>query len=473
VSAPARPRPSGVERQVPPEPDAAALFAFTPEQAAALASRHGTPCFVYDVRRAEQSFRRLAAALPPRVALAFAVKANPHPELLAHLAALGARFDCASAGELQRAATALAAERPARPARPARGHAPAGSGASGALAASPVSGASADGSPRLLYAGPGKRDSELALAVALGARVQAEGWEDLQRLSALVCSGGQRDAQGVGATGPRAGSSEPLAVNLRVHPRLAPAEARSLLGGSGPSAFGVDEEDLPALLPRVAALPGVRVTGLHVFAATNQRDASALLAAWEHVFQLGLSLQREHGLQLAQIDLGGGLGVPYAAGEAPLDVAALGAGLAALLARHAWFTGEVLLEPGRYLAASCGDYLVRVVRTKHSRGTRFAILEGGINHLLRPMLTGQPFPVRRVVRAATAHAADPETHATVLAGPLCTALDRLGEVLLPELFPGDVLDFGMVGAYGATEAMSDFLSHPRPPEIWVEASERG
>jgi len=453
VSAPARPGTPGAD----------ALFAFAPDRARALAAEHGTPCFVYDVRRAEQAFLRLSAALPPRVTLAFAVKANPHPALLARLAALGARFDCASAGELRRAAAALA-------------------GAAGP----PAPGAA----PRLLYAGPGKREAELALALALGARVQAEGWEDLQRVDALVAASGTPRRDGAAAAS--------VDVNLRVHPRLAPAEERALLGGSGPSAFGVDEEDVPELLARAAALTGVRVTGLHVFAATNQRDASALLAAWAHVFELGRSLQHEHGLQLAQIDLGGGLGVPYAADETPLDVGALGAGLAALLARHAWFGGEVLLEPGRYIAAACGDYLVRVVRTKHSRGTRFAILEGGINHLLRPLLTGQPFPVRRVGRAAPGGgwragdeaapasrrpadeeaapagrrpaddgAGDGPLRSTVLAGPLCTALDRLGEVALPELAPGDLLAFGMVGAYGATEAMADFLSHPRAAEVWV------
>jgi diaminopimelate decarboxylase len=426
VSAPPRPGPAGAGQQR----GEGALFAFTPEESAALAARHGTPCFVYDVRRAEQAFRALSAVLPPRVALAYAVKANPHAELLARLAALGARFDCASAGELQRAATALAGTRPPLPGE----------------------------SSRVLYAGPGKRDPELALAVALGARVQAEGWEDLARLSALVAG---------------AALTAPLAVNVRVHPRLAPAEERALLGGSGPSAFGVDEEDLPALLARAAALPGVRIAGLHVFAATNQRDAAALLAAWEHVLSLGRTLQESHGLRLEQVDLGGGLGVAYAPGEAPLDLDALGAGLAALLARHGWFTGELLLEPGRFLAASCGEYLVRVVRTKSSRGTRFAILEGGINHLMRPMLTGQPFPVRRVARGPGAPPGDGPLLATVLAGPLCTALDRLGEVLLPSLHPGDLLAFGMAGAYGATEAMGAFLSHPRPPEIWVDPARGG
>jgi len=119
------------------------------------------------------------------------------------------------------------------------------------------------------------------------------------------------------------------------------------------------------------------------------------------------------------------------------------------------------MEPGRFLAAPCGVYLSRVVRVKESRGVRFVILEAGVNHLLRPLLTGQPFPVRAV------GAAGPLRPAT-LAGPLCTSLDRLGDVDLPELEPGALLAFGTVGAYGFTEAMAPFLSHPVPPEVWVD-----
>ena len=119
-----------------------------------------------------------------------------------------------------------------------------------------------------------------------------------------------------------------------------------------------------------------------------------------------------------------------------------------------------MLEPGRFLAAPCGVYLSRVVRVKESRGVRFAILEGGVNHLLRPLLTGQPFPVKAVGGTG------PSRPAT-LAGPLCTSLDRLGEVDLPELAPGALLAFGTVGAYGFTEAMAPFLSHPVPEEVWV------
>jgi diaminopimelate decarboxylase len=101
-----------------------------------------------------------------------------------------------------------------------------------------------------------------------------------------------------------------------------------------------------------------------------------------------------------------------------------------------------------------------VVRIKESRGTRFAILEGGINHLIRPLLTGQAFPVRAVGRG-------PGEVPTTLAGPLCTSLDRLGVVHLPDLQPGDLLAFGTTGAYGLNEGMTHFLSHPVPPEVWV------
>jgi diaminopimelate decarboxylase len=88
-------------------------------------------------------------------------------------------------------------------------------------------------------------------------------------------------------------------------------------------------------------------------------------------------------------------------------------------------------------------------------------LEGGINHLIRPLLTGEPFPVKAIGKGI---GNTPYT----LAGPLCTSLDRLGEVRLPELAAGDLLAFGTTGAYGLNEGMTHFLSHPVPPEVWVD-----
>ncbi len=381
------------------------LFAFEDATCRNLADTHGTPCFVYSGAAAEAQFSSLRAVLPSRVRLAYAVKANPHPGLLARFAALGASFDCASMGELARV---------------------------GALMLPPG---------RTFFAGPGKRAEELRKALAMGVRVQAEGCEDLARIDALA----DRD----------------VAVNLRVHPAFEVDEGNRIIGGSGPSAFGVDEEDVPELLQRAASLRHVRIQGLHVFAASNQRDASKLLAIHGAVLGLAKRLSEAHGFVFEQIDLGGGLGVPYAVDERPLDLISFGQGLSTLLTQHAWFTGELILEPGRFLAGPCGIYLARVVRIKESRGTRFAILEGGINHLIRPLLTGQPFPVKAVGKGQGSR---PYT----LAGPLCTSLDRLGDVRLPELQAGDLLAFGTTGAYGLSEGMTHFLSHPVPPEVWVD-----
>ncbi len=381
------------------------LFPLDDAACLTLAEAHGTPLFVYDGATAEAQFRRLRSALPPRARLAFAVKANPHPELLKRFAALGSSFDCASMGELHRVAE---------------------------LGLSPG---------RTFFAGPGKRREELELAVKMKVRIQAEGWEDLARLDGL--------------------SASELAVNLRVHPATGAEEGNRIIGGVGPSAFGIDEEQLPEILARAKSLKRVRIRGLHVFAASNQRDAWKLLATHAMVLEMAERMHRDHGLELEQIDLGGGLGVAYSEDQSELDVEALGQCLAQLLCEHAWFSGELILEPGRFLAAPCGVYLARVIRIKESRGTRFAILEGGINHLLRPLLTGEPFPVRAIGK-------DGPAVRTTLAGPLCTSLDRLGEAMLPEdLAAGDLLAFGRTGAYGFSESMTHFLSHPVPKEIWV------
>ncbi len=381
------------------------LFPFDDDACVALAEAHGTPLFAYHGGTAEAQFKGLRAALPDRVRLAYAMKANPHPELLKRFAALGASFDCASIGELHRAAELGL---------------PAG---------------------RTFFAGPGKRREELSLALKMKVRIQAEGWEDLARVDEI--------------------SASEVAVNLRVHPASGVEEGNRIIGGVGPSAFGIDEEQIPEILARAKSLRHVRIRGLHVFAASNQRDVQKLLATHRMVLEMATRLHREHGLELDQIDLGGGLGVAYSADQTELDVVALGQGLGQLQHGHSWFSGELILEPGRFLAAPCGIYLVRVIRIKESRGTRFAILEGGINHLLRPLLTGESFPVRAIGKSGS-------MIRTTQAGPLCTSLDRLGGADLPaDLAPGDLLAFGRVGAYGFSEGMTHFLSHPVPPEIWV------
>jgi diaminopimelate decarboxylase len=393
------------------------LFAFE-EGAAEAAAKAGTPCFAYRLDIAERGFRRLRSALPARVRLAYAVKSNPHPGLVGRFASLGASLDCASGGELKLAAALRL-----------------------------------PGS-RILFAGPGKARSELEMALALGARIEVDGIEDIERIVSLLS---ERPS-----LLPR---EETLPISVRVHPAPEAAggfsEASAIIGGTAPSAFGVDEEKLGDFIDAAAAFPRVAVRGLQVFASSNERSAERLLASHAAALSIARKLEGLTGAPVDLVDLGGGLGIPYAEGQAELDVEALGRGLESLLAEAPWFAGELLLEPGRWLSGPCGVYLARVIRVKESRGKRFAILEGGINHLLRPLLTGEPFPVAAVGKSGP-------LYPQVLAGPLCSSLDRLGEIELPELEAGDLLVFGQAGAYGFTEAMTHFLSHEPAAERLFE-----
>ena len=442
------------------------LFALADVEVRELAEQ-GTPFFGYSLDVARERFTALRAALPERVLLAYAVKANPGPPLLTALAELDAWFDCASAGEVE---AVMRARR---------------------LASAGAAGAGAAG---IVLAGPAKSEADLRAGLAAGARIQVDGIEDVARIAAL-CDGKSGADDDANAVAEAFRTSDPLPVNVRVHPATGVSESASIIGGAGPSAFGVDEEQLPDFLGALARYPQVRLAGLQVFSASNELDAEALLANHRTALRIGERLHREHDIELELIDLGGGLGIPYTEGVAELDIAALGDGLTELLAQHPWFTGRLLLEPGRWLAGPTGVYLTRVVRVKESRGTTFAVLEGGINHLLRPLLTGQSFPVRRVAGGPGAQSSQqspsqpqpalssprspqlspqpalsqsPPLTEYTLAGPLCTSLDRVGTAELGALVPGDLLMFGQAGAYGFTQAMTNFLSHPVPEQHWLE-----
>lgn len=399
------------------------LFAFREDQLLELTAQHTSPFFAYDLQAARERFRRLRAALPARVRLAYAVKSNPGLPLLETFSAEGSWFDCASAGEVS---TVLAAG---------------GTGAG------------------MVFAGPAKSERDLQAALFAGARIQVDGIEDVERLQTLH-------------TG-----AEPLRVSVRVNPASGVSEAAAIIGGGGPSAFGVDEEVVDEFLEQAARLDRVRVTGLQVFAASNELDAGRLLDNHRTALRIGRHLHERHGIELDLVDVGGGLGVRYAASQPTLDLRALGAGLGRVLEENPWFTGELLLEPGRWLSAPTGVYCARVVRTKTSRGERFVMLEGGINHLLRPLLTGQSFPTLTVrpgvgvIGGRSASGVGGDLVPTTLAGPLCTSLDRVGTGDLPEdLCPGDVVVFGQAGAYASTQAMTHFLSHPAPEQVWLDGT---
>lgn len=411
-----------------------------------LAERFGTPAHVCDLDAVGERADALRAALPGACDLAYAVKANPNLAVLRHLAGRGLGADVASGGELRHALRA--------------GFDPA----------------------RVVFTGPGKRDDELAAAVAAGVRaVTVESPGELRRLAAIAEVLGRRQpvllrAAGV-ADGPVPGPSGAGGDEVR----LAGDDA-----GGAAGKFGMDPADLRAAAAEAAASPWLEPLGLHAFSLSNVTDADTIGDHAEATVDAARALASGAGFALRLVDVGGGLGIAYADGGPGLDLARLGARLAALRARMdadpACRGARLLLEPGRYLVGPAGAYLTRVVDLKRLGGRPVAIVDGGIHHVLRPALVGQ----RHRLRVLTGAGAEParaegagagparegpaggDRLAVTVAGPLCTGLDVLGEVsVAAPPAPGDLIALLDVGAYGATESMPLFLSHPMPPEIAV------
>ena len=181
------------------------------------------------------------------------------------------------------------------------------------------------------------------------------------------------------------------------------------------------------------------------------------------------------GFPLRLVDVGGGLGIPYADEETPLDPTSLGRRLQALAAEWARDPGlaglSVLIEPGRYLVGPAGVYVAKVIEVKPGEAGRIVVIvDGGIHHLVRPALTGREHRVRLVVTSP--HDRDPRPASVTVAGPLCSGLDILARsATIPVPRPGDLVLVLDAGAYGFTESMPLFLSHPTPAEVALRAGE--
>jgi diaminopimelate decarboxylase len=393
---------------------------------ASLAERFGTPFYAYDLDVVSRQVAALRAALPAMFDLAYAVKANPNLAVLAHLRGLGLGADVASVGELRHVLRA---------------------------------GFAAD---RVVFTGPGKRDEELAAAVEAGVRVvTVESVGELRRLA--------RIAEGLGRR-------QPVLLRAAVS-EAARLERVRLVGDDGAGKFGMDGADLRLAAGEAVATPWLEPLGLHAFGASNVLDACSLAGHIEATVDEARALAAGAGFPLRLVDAGGGLGIPYEIHEDGLDVRGLGTRLNALAARlaadPATQATRVLLEPGRFLVGASGAYVARVVDRKAVGGHHVVILDGGIHHVLRPVLVGQEHRVKALTgMAATPAAANAQRFPVTIAGPLCSGLDVFAQsavMALPE--PGDLVAVLDVGAYGATESMPFFLSHPLPPEIALRGGE--
>ncbi len=238
----------------------------------------------------------------------------------------------------------------------------------------------------------------------------------------------------------------------------------------------MDPADLHAAAVTAVGSPWLELVGLHAFGASNLLDAAALATHVDATIDAARAMALGVTAPLRLVDAGGGLGIPYAPRDDPLDLVALGERLLATAARlqdhPSTCDTQVLLEPGRFLVAAAGAYVARVVERKVVGDHHVVVLDGGIHHLLRPALVGQEHRVRVVTGAAARAPAAARRSPVTVAGPLCSGLDvftRAASMAVPA--PGDLVAVLDAGAYGATESMPFFLSHPLPPEIAIRDGE--
>jgi len=382
---------------------------------ALVAEAGGTPLFVYDRALLDARVAQLRAALPVRVGINYAVKANPLPAVVAHMAGLVDGFDIASAGEL-----AICHRLGIDPAR-------------------------------ISFAGPGKRDDELTAAIEAGVTLNCESAGEAARALAI---------------GARLG--KPPRIAIRVNPSFELKGSGMKMGG-GAKPFGVDADKVPALARQVIAA-GAEWRGLHIFTGSQTLSADAIIEAQGKVLDLAATLAEAIGHPLPKLNMGGGFGIPYFPGDTPLDLAQVGAALAERVAHlpSALAETDLCLELGRYLTGEAGVYLCRVIDRKESHGVTYLVTDGGLHHQLAASGNFGTV-VRRNYPSAIATRFDaPASEEVNIVGCLCTPLDRLADnAMMPHADVGDLVAIFCAGAYGASASPSGFLGHGPAREMLI------
>lgn len=378
-----------------------------------VAAVGATPCYLYDRERLSARARDLRGRLSPRVKLHYAMKANPMPALVCHMAGLVDGIDVASRGELRIALD---------------------------------SGMSPE---HISFAGPGKTEIELEQAVAAGILVNIESFREVELLA--------RAARKLG---------QPARVAVRVNlPFELKASGMKMAGGA--RQFGVDADRVPELFESIAQA-GLQFEGLHMFAGSQNLRPDAIVEAQSRCYELALEWREAYPAPVRSLNLGGGFGIPYTLNDTPLNLDPILGNLTALGQRiEADFpAAHVVIELGRFLVGEAGLYVTRVIDRKVSRGQVFLIVDGGMHqHLAASGNFGQVmrknYPVE-INRPAT------ESEVASVVGPLCTPLDLLADRMqLAKAEIGDLVAVFQSGAYGRSASPRDFLGHPDVIEALV------
>jgi len=381
-----------------------------------LAQRVGrTPFYAYDRHLLTEKVRFLRENLPPEVHLHYAMKANPMPAVVQHMASLVDGLDIASGGEMQVALDTVTA------------------------------------TGNISFAGPGKTENELACAIAAGIVINLESEREMTSANRIGLSLGYRPK-----------------VAIRVNPDFELKSSGMKMGG-GAKQFGVDAERVPEMLKQMGKL-NLDFMGFHIFGGSQNLKAESIMEAQEKTIDLAIRLSRDAPGPVKLLNIGGGFGIPYFPGEQPLDVSAIGKNLAQLLPRARQFLpdAQLVIELGRYLVGEAGIYVCRVLDKKISREQVYLITDGGLHHHLAASGNfGQVIRKNYPVAIGNKMQATNREFVSIV-GSLCTPLDILADKMeMPVADIGDLVVVFQSGAYGLTASPGAFLSHPNALEVLV------
>ena len=381
-----------------------------------LAARVGkTPFYAYDRQLITDRVIELRRQMPAGLKIHYAMKANPMPAVVQHMAILVDGFDLASAGEMK---VALDTTMPAE---------------------------------NISMAGPGKRPQELMQAIAASITINVESLHELETIACL---------------------SEQSGIQAQVAVRINPAfelKASGMKMGGGPKQFGIDEELLPGVLKRIKEL-SLDFKGFHIYSGSQNLKAESITEAQQKSIDLAINLSEYCPTPIQKLNIGGGYGIPYFPGETPLDTQQVGDALAKALDKFKTTNPqtEVIVELGRYLVGEAGIYVCQVLDKKISRGQIFLIVNGGLHHHLAASGNfGQV--IRKNYPVAIGNKMNSREKETVnIVGPLCTPLDILADRMeLPTAEIGDLVVIYQSGAYGYTASPHQFLSQPETEQLLI------
>lgn len=375
--------------------------------------------YLYDLDSLKNRIENMVSVLPNNVALFYAAKANPMPEILATLAPYITGFEAASGGELCH----LAEQNIRKP---------------------------------LIFGGPGKLNSELKTALELGVdAIHVESITELKRLEVLTHT--------LGVVAP---------IYLRMNIDIGNITLSKLAMGGKPTPFGLDEEDLDNALSIIKKAERLSLKGFHFHLMSHQLEAGRHIALIKRYFDMVKQWQALYQLEGLSINVGGGMGINYIDPGKDFDWPYFCDRLNQLIIQEGMETTQLRFECGRFISASCGYYAMEVIDIKKNFGEYFAICRGGTHHFRTPAAQSHnhPFVVIPKQRATNNILTTSDiqniclkNQAVSIVGQLCTPKDVLArQQLVEQLQIGDYIVFTLAGAYAWNISHQAFLMHPAP-----------